>query len=45
MELGPRVDPLPKMFASKIRLGLRSGKTWILADIDRESDQEAVPVG
>ena len=45
MELAPRVDPIPKMFASKIRLGLKSGKTWILADIDRESDQEAVPVG
>ena len=45
MEKAPRDDPLPKVFASKIRLGLRSGKTWVLADIDRESDQEAVPVG
>ena len=45
MEQAPRVDPNPKVFASKTRLGLRSGKAWILADIDRESDQEAVPVG
>ena len=36
--------PIPKC-SPLIRLGLRSGRAWILVDIDRGRDQEAVPEG